>query len=238
MVQLLLNAARALGQAGECPKEVIFSGEGFPDNRADFYSLLSPENIDWDNLPSDLRLTRDDMAELARRFDSLLRSCQRQRILFDDPRGTGVNLAARLSAEQAGLLQSIMKRLALSYGSEELVSGAGMMFLSLDLLDLFGIGLDNLSVLYLNFQEGCLSGLSPLSPSLEEARLAIESELSASVLQILRLSSQIWWLAHQDGIVAMDNPWLIKINLRAELSLALKVLCGQLINLLVSLTTR
>ncbi len=64
MVRLLLDAARALGQAGKCPKEAIFSSEGLLDNRVDIYDMLSSESVSFDELPENPKLTKSDAAEL------------------------------------------------------------------------------------------------------------------------------------------------------------------------------
>lgn len=235
MVQLLLKTARVLGQAGKCPKEAIFFGQGFLGNPAYIYNILSPETIDFDNLPSDLKLTRSDMVELARKFDSLLRSCERCRVLFRDPRGTGINLAAQLFNDQTSLLCSIVKRLGLLYEAKELGSGMGIMLLVLDLLDLFDVNMNAPSVLYLNSQEGCVNGSPPLGTSLEGARLSIECELNEAIRQVQQISTNIWRLAFQEGVATADGIWVTKINLRTELSSEIEFLCDLLIELLADI---
>lgn len=234
MAQLLLDAARALGQAGEYPKEAVFSSEGSLDDRAKISTLLLPDKIDFDNLSDNLSLTRHDIVGLNQKFSSLLWQCWRSQVLFCDIRGTGVRLAANLSGGQRDLLQYIAKRFRFSYDTEELSNGKGIMLLILDLIDLLEADIDTPASLYLNFQWGRMNGSSPLIPSFREACLAVESELNPSIRQIQQLSMNIWRLARHEEVVVNDGLLVIKINLHAELSPELEALCQRLIELLAA----
>jgi len=168
-------------------------------------------------------------------FKRLWQRCWLARILFRDPRGTGINLAAQLSDDQTSLLHSIVQRLGLLYEPKELGSGIGVMLLVLDLVDSFDVNMNAPSVLYLSFREGCMNGSSPLGTSLESARLSIECQLNEAIRRVQKLSTNIWQLAFQEGVATADGIWVTKINLRTELSPETEFLCGQLIDLLADM---
>jgi|GEM_PF-1311780 len=228
MVQLLLEVAGALGQAGDGPKEAIFSSAGSIDDRADFNALLLPSRIDLSGLPEKLKLTRRDIVDLDQRFRGLLWQCRRGRIIFTDPRGTGIRLTAKLSGLEDRLLEYITKKFGLVYSTQESPSGKGVMVLILDLIDLLEVTIDTPTNLYLDFQQGCADGSFSVESSFKEACMVVEGELNPRLHQLEELSTNIWQLARQEEVIVNEGLMVVKINLRAELSSELEVLAKQL----------
>jgi len=234
MVRALLETAQVLGQGGDCPREAIFSCEGSQDDRVDICDILLLENIDFDELPESLQLGRQDILCLNRKFQKIWQWCQRTRVVFRDPRGTGIDLAGRLGQEQAKLLQLIIQRLGLSYELKKLTSGMGVMQLILDISDLFGVNEDTPCYLYLNYHQGCVGGTRSFGPSFASAILAVEARLNPVMDTIKKLSEYVWRLALAEKVAVIDETLTIKIDLNADFSPELEITCHQLIQLLAA----
>ncbi len=232
LVQLFFDANYDLGQEARYPKEVIFGKQKLPIGRSDIYKIFQADRLNPHELPGEPSLTREQVRDIQTKLNKLWDQCFQEKFLFADSRGIGVNLAAKLTKEQTELFKQIAKPLELFYDEDELVSGKGLMFLLIDLIELFGSDEEGPSILYLSFEQGCLDGSSLLTSSLEDACLAVESEVASTVDKINQLTKTIWQRAMVEGLIVMENFLVTIIKLRLEVSRELEEICDELIDLL------